>query len=144
MFWQFIFFNGLCWSKTTTPSIAATEIIITTCVILPKLKCFNIKGPKKKKRSVKQVCAWEFLCLLFIPEVDRPTDACEEGTHTCDIPERAQCSYRGGSSYVCSCLPGFIGDGRICEGTASGEGEYLHEFWRQVSISKRWSQTSDL
>lgn len=75
---------------------------------------------KRAKKCVKQACAWEFLRFLFIPGVDRPTDACEEGTHTCDIPERAQCSYRGGSSYVCSCLPGFVGDGRICEGTARG------------------------
>ncbi|XP_029306242.1 nidogen-1 isoform X2 [Cottoperca gobio] len=46
---------------------------------------------------------------------NRPVDACEEGTHECDIAERAQCSYTGGSSYICSCLPGLIGDGKVCQ-----------------------------
>ncbi|KAG5831665.1 hypothetical protein ANANG_G00306150 [Anguilla anguilla] len=48
-------------------------------------------------------------------EADRPSDHCQEGTHNCDVPERAQCSFTGGSSYVCSCLPGFLGDGRRCQ-----------------------------
>ncbi|XP_029962713.1 nidogen-1 [Salarias fasciatus] len=46
---------------------------------------------------------------------DRAVDACEEGTHSCDIAERAQCSYTGGSSYICSCRAGYIGDGRNCQ-----------------------------
>ncbi|KAM8841767.1 nidogen-1-like [Synchiropus picturatus] len=44
----------------------------------------------------------------------RPLDHCAAGSHSCDIPERARCSYVGGSAFVCSCLPGFHGDGHQC------------------------------
>ncbi|XP_041921911.1 nidogen-1 isoform X1 [Alosa sapidissima] len=48
-------------------------------------------------------------------EGDRPVDHCQAGSHDCDIPERARCSYSGGSAYICSCLPGYVGDGRSCQ-----------------------------
>ncbi|XP_073319461.1 nidogen-1-like isoform X2 [Pagrus major] len=47
-------------------------------------------------------------------EEDRPVDHCQRGSHNCDVAERALCSYTGGSAFVCSCLPGFAGDGRVC------------------------------
>ncbi|KAM7394805.1 hypothetical protein PAMP_021585 [Pampus punctatissimus] len=47
-------------------------------------------------------------------EENRPVDHCQRGSHDCDVPERALCSYTGGSAYACSCLPGYSGDGRVC------------------------------
>ncbi|XP_048223657.1 nidogen-1 [Perognathus longimembris pacificus] len=52
-------------------------------------------------------------CVALVDQ--RPVNYCESGLHDCDIPQRAQCVYTGGSSYTCACLPGFSGDGRACQ-----------------------------
>ncbi|KAG8516603.1 Nidogen-1, partial [Galemys pyrenaicus] len=54
----------------------------------------------------------EGTCVAVVDQ--RPINYCTTGLHDCDIPQRAQCVYTGGSSYTCSCLPGFSGDGRAC------------------------------
>nr|XP_055025430.1 nidogen-1 [Misgurnus anguillicaudatus] len=60
-------------------------------------------------------------------EVSRPVDPCQIGTHDCDVPERARCSYTGGSTYICSCLQGFVGDGRTCQDIDECQSSQCHE-----------------
>ncbi|XP_020511653.1 nidogen-1-like [Labrus bergylta] len=55
-----------------------------------------------------------------------PVDHCRRGSHDCDDPQRAQCSYTGGSAYICSCLPGFVGDGRVCRDVDECEHDRCH------------------
>ncbi|KAK6300277.1 hypothetical protein J4Q44_G00283750 [Coregonus suidteri] len=51
-----------------------------------------------------------------LPAMARPVSTtAQRGTNICDIPERARCSYTGASAYICSCLPGFVGDGHTCQ-----------------------------
>ena len=40
-------------------------------------------------------------------------DECIEQTDDCDDPSRADCTNNAGG-YVCSCKPGFSGDGKNC------------------------------
>ncbi|XP_037621658.1 nidogen-1-like [Sebastes umbrosus] len=59
-------------------------------------------------------------------EENRPVDHCQRGSHDCDAPERALCSYTGGSAFVCSCLSGFVGDGRVCRDVDECEQDRCH------------------
>ncbi|KAJ7987342.1 hypothetical protein DPEC_G00325490 [Dallia pectoralis] len=59
-------------------------------------------------------------------EVGRPVDHCEAGSHDCDLSHRAHCSYTGGSSYTCSCLTGFHGDGRVCQDVDECQSDKCH------------------
>uniref|UniRef100_A0A4W3ICZ9 Nidogen 1 n=1 Tax=Callorhinchus milii TaxID=7868 RepID=A0A4W3ICZ9_CALMI len=47
--------------------------------------------------------------------IQRPVNPCQTGIHSCDSPERARCIYTGDSGHICTCLPGFTGDGKSCE-----------------------------
>lgn len=56
-------------------------------------------------------------CVIFLFEVvvdERFINYCASGFYDCDIFQRVQCIYTGGFFYICFCLLGFFGDGRVC------------------------------
>ncbi|XP_024145472.1 nidogen-1 [Oryzias melastigma] len=77
----------------------------------PNAVCFNQPGSFRCECSPGFVFAADGKTCM---EEQRPVDHCRRGSHDCDVPERAKCSYTGGSTYTCSCLSGFEGDGRRC------------------------------
>ena len=54
------------------------------------------------------------LLIFFIPNFTTDIDECETNPHNCH--EEAACNNTHGS-YLCTCKPGFIGDGQNCTGT---------------------------
>lgn len=80
-------------------------------------RCCNIRlqtheGSVRTSRSERT----NTLTVCRPAEENRLLDHCRAGSHDCDVAERALCSYSGGSAYICSCLLGFVGDGRACRG----------------------------
>ena len=56
----------------------------------------------------------EILLIFFISNFTTDIDECETNPHKCH--EEAACNNTHGS-YLCTCTPGFIGDGKNCTGT---------------------------
>ncbi|XP_066238939.1 nidogen-1 isoform X1 [Saccopteryx leptura] len=75
--------------------------------------CNNLPGTFRCECMQGYRFSEQGICVAVMDQ--RPINHCITGLHDCDIPQRAQCVYTGDSSYTCSCLPGFSGDGRACQ-----------------------------
>uniref|UniRef100_H3CGM1 Nidogen 1 n=1 Tax=Tetraodon nigroviridis TaxID=99883 RepID=H3CGM1_TETNG len=85
---------------------------IDECAETPPI-CGSASACTNQPGTFRCLCAAGFTQGEACADGSPPEDRCQTGRHDCDVPERASCS-AGGSAYTCSCLPGFVGDGRAC------------------------------
>lgn len=85
--------------------------------------CVNHTG--RSTLTHLQVWTLRCPCLLLFSVIAPPPNPCADGSHSCAPADQARCIYHGGSTFSCTCLPGYTGSGHQCTG------EYL----RVVSLS---------
>ncbi|XP_060030952.1 nidogen-2 isoform X2 [Erinaceus europaeus] len=73
--------------------------------------CINLQGSYRCEcRSGYVFADDQHTCVLITP----PANPCEDGSHTCAPADQAQCIHHGGSTFTCSCLSGYSGNGHQC------------------------------
>lgn len=121
------------WTASSSAPMAAPASVsavnslcyrVCTCVhVLSFCKQLQESRPPLKETRQEVACSCpsqQRVCVFSVAEVHHDINHCQRGTHNCDVTERARCSYTGGATYACTCLPGFTGDGRACQGEVSG------------------------
>ncbi|XP_019581253.2 nidogen-2 isoform X1 [Rhinolophus sinicus] len=77
----------------------------------PNSVCINLLGSYRCEcRSGYEFANDQHTCILIAP----PPNPCEDGSHTCAPAGQAQCIHHGGSTFSCTCLPGYTGNGHQC------------------------------
>ena len=81
---------------------------------------------------LRQECCFLLFELVFCLTIDEychnytfaEINECSTGTHECS--ENAEC-INSVSSYQCSCLSGYEGDGKVCQGTYEKYSKYFNK-----------------
>uniref|UniRef100_A0A8C6TD42 Nidogen 1b n=1 Tax=Neogobius melanostomus TaxID=47308 RepID=A0A8C6TD42_9GOBI len=101
--------GNLCYDvdECLTPGVCGPDSLCSNTV--GSYRCVCRPGLRLRPTAAAQRTLWRWISAL-------------RELMDCDVTERAQCTYSGGSSYSCSCRHGYRGDGRRCTGERSDTG----------------------